>query len=375
MIRQVVLGVVVVLFGTTNGVCLADDITVLDPPQRLLVIVEEARAMAGNKPVESIPQGTILTVTRANGNWRFTPDFKGWVHVKEAIPLDRAITEMNAKLEVEENAAHYQLRGIALMILEEWEVAAQDFEMAYELGESSTNLHYNLGICYERMGEQAAALEEFDSILKAYPEEVPSLMARGNLLLQMKQIAAGLRDIDKAIELKPNADDAHNSRGIALRMQGKYAEAIKAYDKALEINPQRADSICNRGYARKQLGDQAGALKDYEAAYELAPASNSIRNDLAWLLVTSPDTAIRDPRRGVELSEAVSKSTGNQDADFLDTLAAAYAANGRFPAAIETVKLAISLIKQDADASLMRERLKLYEAEKPFVDSIDSTPK
>ncbi len=351
-------------------VCRADTDGAIHPHQRVMVIVTQARVMAGDEQTGTVPQGTILTITRANGNWRYSPDCKGWVHLKETMPMDRVITEVGAKIQRKPTSELYQMRGIAWMAREEWGRAAQDFEEAYDLGESSTNLHYNLGICYDRMGESTAAIEEFDSILKTFPDEFPTLLARGNLLLQLNQTAAGLRDIERAIAIKPESDEAYNSRGIALRMFKRYDEAIVAYNKALEISPDRADSICNRGYARKQLGDLKGALTDYEAAYKLEPTSNSIRNDLAWLLATSSDEMIRNPERAVELSEAVCEATQRRDADYLDTLAAAYAATKRFAAAVETARLAVTLMEDEEGVAELRQRISLYEKEQPFIDSL-----
>jgi len=372
--RIVLSGMIGLLLHQIDTTPLSAEVTVLNPPQRLLVIVEHAKSMAGNDVAGTVPQGTILTATRANGSWRYSPDSKGWVHLREAIPLERAVEEMDRRLKQEPTSTSYQLRGIAHMAREQWTQAAQDFEEAYELGDSSTNLHYNLGICYERMGEPVAALEEFDLILKTYPDEFPTRLARGNLLVQTRQVQAGLRDIEQALTARPGSADAHNSRGIALRMLKRYPEAIAAYDKALEIDPRRADSIGNRGFVKKQQGDFAAAMADYEAAFKLAPTSNSIRNDLAWMLATSPYESVRDADRAISLSEAVCSATGNQDPDFLDTLAAAYARKQRFPAAIETAKLALTRVENEEAAAPIRQRIALYEMGVAYEEAVAAVP-
>ncbi len=367
---------VLVLLGFLGGLlprfATASD-EVLNTPQRLLVMSREARLMRGDEASGSVPQGTVLTVNRANANWRYSPDNKGWVHLRDTIPLERAEAELESRIRTDPSATNYQLRGIARMAADQWASAAQDFEKAYDLGESSTNLHYNLGVCYERLGEYAAALEEFDSVLSSFPDEFPSLLARANLLLNRSQTSEALRDLDKAVSLKPDSADAHNSRGIALRMLNRFAEAIAAYDKAIELNPEREDAICNRGYVKKQLRQEEAAKEDYEVALKLAPTSNSIRNDLAWLLATSTKESIRDPKRSLELSEAVCKETQFKDPDYLDTLAAAYARNERFAAAIETAKLALSLVKEEADAAPIRQRLSEYEQNRAVIDSVTAS--
>ncbi|SFJ37313.1 tetratricopeptide repeat protein [Planctomicrobium piriforme] len=352
-----------------------EGVTVVDPPQRLIVVAEKARSMAGNVPVQEVPRGTILSVTRANANWRYSADCNGWIHLRDTVPVEKAVALFTTQIEKDPSAVAYQLRGIAWMSHEQWAKAAQDFEKAYDLGESSTNLHYNLGNCYERLGETAAALEEYDSILKTYPDEFPTALARGNLLLQQDQFAAALRDLDLAVGLDAKSAEAHNSRGIALRMLGRFPEAIDAYSKSLELDPQRADALCNRGFARKRTGNDQAALVDYDAALKLAPTSNAIGNDLAWLLATSPDSTLRNPVRAIELAEAVCKSTDNKNGDYLDTLAAAYASAGRYAAAEETAKLAVTFLTGQPELPGVQARLAVYQQKKPFIDELPSQEK
>lgn len=361
---------VVCHFYETAQTAQADSNAVIDPPQRLLVVAENSRTMAGDSSIGKVPRGAIIKVTLSNANWRYSPEMKGWIHVRDTIPLERAIAELDTRIMKEPSAASYQLRGIVWMSQDQWAKAAQDFEKAYELGDSSTYLHHNLGLCYERLGEPQAAMEEFDSILKVYPDEFPTLVARGNLLTQERQFVSALRDFDAAIKLKPRSSEVHNSRGIALRMMDRYPEALEAYSQALEINPHRGDSLCNRGFVKKHLGDHSGALKDYEAALKIASTSNSVRNDLAWLLATSSVEAIRDSKRAVELAEAVCMETANRDPDYLDTLAAALASDGRFDAAVQSAKLAITLQADADEAAQMKERLELYEKKQPYFENV-----
>ncbi|WP_437194119.1 tetratricopeptide repeat protein [Planctomicrobium sp. SH527] len=362
---------VVCILHEANRNARAESNTVIDPPQRLLVVAEKSRTMAGNDSIGKVPRGAIIKVTLSNANWRYSPEVKGWIHVRDTIPLERAITELDARIMKEPSATLHQLRGIVWMSREQWAKASQDFEKAYELGDSSTYLHHNLGLCYERLGESQAAMEEFDSILKVYPDEFPTLLARGNLLTQERQFVAALRDLDAAAKLKARSSDVHNSRGITLRMLERYPDALEAYSTALEINPNRADSLCNRGFVKKNLGDHQGAFADYEAALKIAPTSSSVRNDLAWLLATSTVESVKNPKRAVELAEAVCIESANRDADYLDTLAAAFASDGRFDAAVESAKLAITLQTDAEEAAQMKQRLELYEKKQPYLEQAE----
>lgn len=354
--------------GFCSRSCQADE--VLDPSQAFIVSVESASIMAGDEPAGTVPLGTVIMVTRAQGNWRYSADTKGWIHLRHLISPAEAIPRFTREIETKPTSRAYQLRGIAYMAQQNWSRAAQDFEKAYDLGESAIALHLNLGACYQRMGELAAALEEYDGILKTYPDDFAANLARGNILLQQGQYQAALRDFEKAISLNSTVADAHNSQGVALRMLGRYEDAITAYTQAIELDASRADALSNRGYAQKNLGELAAALKDYEAAVALAPDSNAIQNDLAWFLATTADVSLRNATRAVEISEAVCQQTMNQHGEYLDTLAAAYACAGRFPAAIEAARLALTIMADNPEAIKTRERLKLYQQQQPYIEQI-----
>jgi Zn-dependent protease with chaperone function len=97
---------------------------------------------------------------------------------------------------------------------------------------------------------------------------------------------------------------------------------------------------------------EAEAIREYRLALSLKPDSPETINNLAWLLVTTEDTALRNPQYGLELALQAVKL--RQDAHILDTLAEAYWLNG-FPAkAVETERLALSKDPQKRDFYLQQ---------------------
>ena len=59
-------------------------------------------------------------------------------------------------------------------------------------------------------------------------------------------------------------------------------------------------------------------------------------------------------------------------ADYLDTLAAAYARNGNFEKAVETAQSATELFDDESALKECKARLELYRKEQPFTDVIES---
>jgi len=102
------------------------------------------------------------------------------------------------------------------------------------------------------------------------------------------------------------------------------------------------------------------------------PQKRSPANNLAWLLATHPDPDIREPLAAIEVAEGLRRDGERLGSDQLDTLAAAYAAAGRFPEAGLTASAAAQLARNTGRPELAREieaRLRLYRAQRPFIDT------
>ncbi len=134
---------------------------------------------------------------------------------------------------------------------------------------------------------------------------------------------------------------AHDGLGIALAQADRIPEAIEQLEQALRIKP------------------------DYLQAL----------NNLAWLLATRPPTESGNAVRAVALAERACKLI-KRDTDYravpcLDTLAAAYAAAGRFDDAVGTAQKAIQLADSTAQTQLVSQlemQLDLYRASRAYYE-------
>ena len=93
-------------------------------------------------------------------------------------------------------------------------------------------------------------------------------------------------------------------------------------------------------------------------------------SDLAWLLATTKNEQLRDGKKAVELATRACELTEFKAAPYLDTLAGSHAALGNFDEAVKWQRKAIESPDAFAPSDLeqARERLKLYEDRKPFVE-------
>ena len=92
------------------------------------------------------------------------------------------------------------------------------------------------------------------------------------------------------------------------------------------------------------------------------------QNAISWVLATSNDPAIRNGKEAEKWAQKAIATAGSTNANSLDALAAAYAEQGNFAAAVSTQEKAVSMLKkQDANKSKeFDDHLKSYQAKKPW---------
>ncbi len=111
--------------------------------------------------------------------------------------------------------------------------------------------------------------------------------------------------------------------------------------------------------------DHARAQRFYEVA--TVQGDLTARNNLAWLLATSPSAKLRDGSRAVTLAQPLAVLYDSWG--YLDTLAAAQAEAGDFAAASKTEQKALAQAESDAGAEALRDlqhRLTLFQRDEPY---------
>jgi hypothetical protein len=152
-----------------------------------------------------------------------------------------------------------------------------------------------------------------------------------------------------------------------------FEEALKWYRKAAEQGSSIGEMGIGGMYERGE-----GVVQSFgEAAkwYRKAAARGAVgdRNNLAWFLATCPDATVRNGSEAVAMAESAVLMTGRRNADFLDTLAAAYAETGQFAEAVRTQKEAIALLSDGDKKVDFMTRLKLFESKSAYHQPLGQT--
>jgi len=175
---------------------------------------------------------------------------------------------------------------------------------------------------------------------------------------------------EHALKVTANNYVAYNNLGAAFQSEGMLEEAIGHYRRALRIRPDYFFTHCNLGSALQSQGRFSEAAGHYQYALGLKPHYIPL-NNLAWLKATHADPDFYDPEEAIHLAEQACELSDYRKPDILDTLAAAYAAAGRFSHAIETAQKAMDIAEsagQKALANEIRKRMELYKAGQPYIE-------
>lgn len=264
--------------------------------------------------------------------------------------------------------AHTNL-GIVLLQKGQLNDGIAHYRAALRMQPDSWDAEYNLGTALVAKGEVDEAILHCERAVAMQPNDPDSQVALGDALLQKKRVEEAILHYHKAIALRPDYFLAHYGLARASFEKGELDTAVQHCRAALFIRPDDADCHTVLAVALDQQGETAEAIHHYEKAVQIAPKSISALTNLAWLLATSSNDALRDGNKAVRLAGEANQLLGGTNPVVLRTLAAGYAETGQFGKAIESAEAAVQLARLSGDNSLVAdvgEELGFYRLGVPY---------
>ena len=212
------------------------------------------------------------------------------------------------------------------------------------------------------------AKDLLEQVYARNPESLPILRGLINTLRDEERLERAPGLLDKAKELEPDNPNNFIRAGEVQLDLGNFARATAEMQQALVVDP------CNvpaRVVFAEMLNGQ-GRFEEQRVLLEagIAQCDNVIdfRNDLAYLLATAPDDAVRDGREALRLAKRIVAEMETERPDYLDTLACAWAEVGNFRNAVRESRRAIELLEsRDLPEEMIAaytDHLELFEAGK-----------
>ncbi|MBC8874614.1 MAG: tetratricopeptide repeat protein [Planctomycetes bacterium] len=316
--------------------------------------------------------------------------------------FDKAIADFNSLIENdEENTTARLALAEALTNMEKFDEALKHVEKAIKLKPDSS-LAYTLRARLHLIKDDAkAALADLDKALKVQPHDISALLIRARVHVSEENLDAAKDDVERALILSPNLPQALLIRSLILAEQGKPGDAVADMKSLLQRDPEnvpwrmqlaglylqddqpsKAIEIFTKILAEDEtnwlarqaradtllsVGDHKEAIADFEIVFKQQPENDSILNNFAWVLATSPVDELRDGKRAITLATKACEVTEYKKPHILSTLAAAYAETGDFKTAIKWSTKAVELGSGDEEVDeQLKKELESYQQKKPW---------
>lgn len=200
--------------------------------------------------------------------------------------------------------AYLLTRGHMHLILNENEEAARDLSQSITLNDQHGMAHLLLGAAYTRLGripearnslqkahalgleadanEQLGmllqaerryeeALELFENLIRARPQQAMGFMHRGNLYLEMGDLDAAKIDAEKAIALENTLDRGWLLLALVQYAKGDYANAAFAVERSVALKPEFLQNWHLMASSLMQLGRLDSSVDIYKEILRRSP--------------------------------------------------------------------------------------------------------
>jgi tetratricopeptide (TPR) repeat protein len=243
-----------------------------------------------------------------------------------------------------------------------WRDSRTLFDHALAVTERNFKALVGLGGALQRDGLYAEALVHYSAAIELYPRWAKAHLGRGVCLVRMGDLAAAAESYERALEIQPDQPELRGDLGVILVKSGRVEEGLRQLDGLIREGEASADVfvfLADRSFTQGRPDESVTFYREALKRDEDHPAAT---NNLAWLLATSRDPAVRDPAEAVAHAE-LAVLRGGSDPRTLDTLAAAYAAAGRYEDAVRTAANAREKTPDGSPQALeLESRLDLYRS-------------
>ena len=255
--------------------------------------------------------------------------------------------------------------GAALQDVGRMEEAVHHFNEAARLDPDRSMARRSFGMALVAQGRIEEALPHLRAVVDSDPSDVGARYDLGLAIAKLGRFQEAAEQFEECLRRDPAHFESQNGLAIALEMLGQRDRAIEQYRAALRLRPDAREPLVRLANLLAQADRAPEAATLYRETLEANPSDVETADNLARVLATSADPGVRNGVEAVRLAEAACRATQFREPRFLDTLAAAYAAAGRFDDAIRTLRQIIPHAEATGNQTLLaglNRRLALYQA-------------
>ncbi|RUR75860.1 glycosyl transferase [Nostoc sp. PCC 7120 = FACHB-418] len=146
----------------------------------------------------------------------------------------------------------------------------EEYEILYEL-------HYHLGIAYNRLKNPQQAITHYQTAIKLpiYPMlKLGAYNNLGSLLKASGDLNGAKKTYETALKIDSNFATGHYNLGMICKAMGLFTEAIACYQKAIKLKPSYAEAYQNLGVVQLKVGNVPASITAFKNAIILHEQDN-----------------------------------------------------------------------------------------------------
>lgn len=223
--------------------------------------------------------------------------------------VNEAIGMTDSHLGHEEQLLHRSVlthnRAQVLAAMGEHAAALVDYDDVIRRDPNYGEYYFDRATVRRAAGRDAEALEDYAAAIRLSPPFHEAHYNRADLLRELGDDEGALRDLDYALELEPDHVDSLVNRVDLLLENGEVARATADVDHGLAVDPHNARLLSARGSLRADAGEHDAAWADYSAALAEDPALVAAWANRAVLAFTTgrPLQAVDDLTEAIRLAD------------------------------------------------------------------------
>jgi tetratricopeptide (TPR) repeat protein len=169
---------------------------------------------------------------------------------------------------------------------------------AATLNPADASAHYQLGLIYQKRGEQDAARDSFQRAVEIDPRELDAYYQLGRIAREQGRLDEAIRHFEQVVQLDPahSQNEIWREIGLVYYDAGQFQDAIEMFDKFLDKRPSDTEARYWRGMTLYKLGRENEAILEMQYCLESARTAPAYkyRFDRRWMSLA--ENFLRDRR-------------------------------------------------------------------------------
>ena len=186
--------------------------------------------------------------------------------------------------DVQERVRTFNQDGLYLFQQGDYAGAREVFQAALTLQPEDPGLMYNVGECYDRLGDTAHAEETYQKCLQKAPDHVRCRHSLAALLVRTNRRKEAVYMIENWLAREPKRPDPYAEDGWLWHQAGDLPQAQARLQQALDLDPHNVRALNELALVYEDLGLPARAVVLYERSIALDPRQPDVVQRLNRLL-------------------------------------------------------------------------------------------